>query len=119
MVQRRSTETKWWDRLKEPVVCYSIFVSFVAILSNITQLKNFVDFAFAIPNVTVQVTESPAVVAAGDADKVTITANNHTQNACEIKVAVPAISPENGLSVTEKEISVTCPLGQVPRSYIM
>jgi hypothetical protein len=103
MVRHKREEETWWKKLKKPAVIYSVFVSFVAVLTNITQLTNFKDWALATPEMELLPPKEPEFIVVGEPYTLTINANNHTHSDCEVLLTVPNVKPDKGLAIGEDQ----------------
>jgi hypothetical protein len=102
VVQHKQEEEKLLEKVKNPVVLYSIFISSVALLTNITQIKTFADWAFATPEMELTPPKYPDIAVVGEPFPLLVNANNHTHADCEVLLAVPSVTPKEGLTIGEE-----------------
>jgi hypothetical protein len=121
MVRRELVEVAWWEQLKSPIGLYSIFISLVALVTNIIQFKTFLDWAWAVPDTTLATKEGAAssiVVVVGEPYTLTVQAYNNISSEAEVDLSQPTISPsptEGGLTIAEthsqrRKLAVSSPV---------
>src|SRR5271165_1267257 len=110
LVRHKSNEENAWEKLaKNPWFIITIFTGAVALLTNVTQFKNFVDWAFATPDTGLFVPASSTPMVVGEPRVLTLTANNRASSDCELVIEPPQqmlnekpLLPDKSLEILEK-----------------